>query len=216
MILLQLYLYLYESSCNRLMIFSARQLNETAKYIVSVYLSLLIPRKFAVLWSISYRFIWRSQLRRPVWISLLYFHRIHRIVILFGKIYKTFWTFFPLLRRKRIPRVTRHEGQVNREAAISVIPNWPFEERPSVIRERAWFQKKKKIPATALAQRSKASNLFNAATIRACFIDVHAIDSELPLHSEWFGHEETNHAPSNKKLSRHSGSWKTMRYRAFM
>lgn len=60
MILLQLYLYLYESSCNRLMIFSARQLNETAKYIVSVYLSLLIPRKFAVLWSISYRFIWRS------------------------------------------------------------------------------------------------------------------------------------------------------------
>lgn len=78
-----------------------------------------------------------------------------------------------------------HEGQVNREAAISVIPNWPFEERPSVIRERAWFQKekKKKNEATALAQRSKASNLFNAATIRARFIDVHAIDSELPLHS---------------------------------
>lgn len=109
MILLQLYLYLYESSCNRLMIFSPRQLNETANYIVSVYLSLLIPKKFAVLWSISYRFIWRS-LRRPVWISLLYFHRIHRIVILFGKIYKTFWTFFPLLRRKRIPRVTRTRG----------------------------------------------------------------------------------------------------------
>lgn len=83
-------------------------------------------------------------------------------------------------------------------------------------RARVISKKKKKIPATALAQRSKASNLFNAATIRACFIDVHAIDSELPLHSEWFGHEETNHAPSNKKLSRHSGSWKTMRYRAFM
>lgn len=42
-----------------------------------------------------------------------------------------------LLRQRRIPRVARHEGQVNREAAISVIPNWPFEERPSVIRERA-------------------------------------------------------------------------------
>lgn len=128
----------------RTIIFSARQLNVTAKYIVSVYLS-AYPKEIL---SSVVDLIWRCLISiASIYFFFLFSFESSDIVC------KNLQNL--LLRQRRIPRVARHEGQVNREAAISVIPNWPFEERPSVIRERAWFFKKKK------KEKKKESSLRN-------------------------------------------------------
>lgn len=67
------------------------------------------------------------------------------------------------------------QERVNREAAISVIPEAIRGDHPR-------FQRARVISKWANAFAQRGPRICSVAMIRARFIDVHAIDSELPLH----------------------------------